>query len=314
MNSLTSPKDSMLRTYGDLMNIADMLVKSGMLPTNIKSKEAAAAIILKGRELGIPTMEAFSLINVIQGKPTISPQGMIALARRTKELEDISISDENDTAVVVVKRKGQSPFKTTFSAKDAAAMQLANKDNWQKQPRVMRQWRAISANFRITFPDVIGGMYTPEELGAEIDDEGAFMPNDANVVDVVQREVAEAMADVARKEGYRDGRIDANPPATAPASLTIPPLPQPIDVPSAAKRTAETRRQHPPLSPTQRGKLTELWAILNGNNDPATVAQGLDKLFTESFKHGMGDASYEEGARIVGTLLTELRSKTTTTA
>ena len=32
----------------------------------------------------------------------------------------------------------------------------------------MYQWRAISANFRITFPDVIAGMYTPEELGAEV--------------------------------------------------------------------------------------------------------------------------------------------------
>jgi hypothetical protein len=38
--------------------------------------------------------------------------------------------------------------------------------------------------------------------------------------------------------------------------------------------------------------------------------QGLDKLFTESFKHGLADATYEEGARLTGQLLTDLRAKT----
>ena len=36
-----------------LMFLGDTLVKSGMLPQSIKTKEAAVAVILKGRELGI---------------------------------------------------------------------------------------------------------------------------------------------------------------------------------------------------------------------------------------------------------------------
>lgn len=218
-NSLTLPKDSMLRTFGDLIQMSDMLVKSGMIPPTVKTKEAAAAIILKGRELGIPTMEAFSLINVISGKPTISPQGMIALARRTGQLQDITITDETDTAVVTVTRKGQTPFTTRFSARDAVAMGLANKDNWQKQPKVMRQWRAISANFRITFPDVIGGMYMPEELGADVNDEGEVIQFTETHV---PRDFADDQARGAFVEGYQKGLIDAEP-ALVPGSSPLPP-------------------------------------------------------------------------------------------
>ncbi len=77
-------------------------------------------------------------------------------------------------------------------------------------------------------------------------------------------------------------------------------------------------RSHPPLSPVQRNKLTELWRILHGGGDPSVtqedVNEGLDKLFLEAYKHGVNEATYEEGARLTGQLLSELRNKTNTTA
>lgn len=72
-------------------------------------------------------------------------------------------------------------------------------------------------------------------------------------------------------------------------------------------------RSHPPLSPVQRNKLTELWRILHSGSDE-DVNEGLDKLFVETFKHGIGEATYEEGARLTGQLLAELRNKTNTPA
>lgn len=87
---------------------------------------------------------------------------------------------------------------------------------------------------------------------------------------------------------------------------------------NAPRSTNETRphysRSHPPISPVQRNKLTELWRILNGGGTDEQVTQELDKLFIESFKHGIAEATYEEGARLTGQLLTELRSKTNTPA
>jgi hypothetical protein len=68
-------------------------------------------------------------------------------------------------------------------------------------------------------------------------------------------------------------------------------------------------RSHPPLSPVQRNKLTELWRILHGGSDEE-VHEGLDQLFVEAYKHGINEATYEEGARVTGQLLAELRQKT----
>jgi hypothetical protein len=108
---------------------------------------------------------------------------MLALARRSRQLEDIKIRDDGETCTVALKRVGEEPHTTTFSQADAAAMGLAGKDNWKKQPAVMRQWRAVSAACRIVFPDVIGGMYTPEELGADVDAEGEIVDAPNGVIE-----------------------------------------------------------------------------------------------------------------------------------
>jgi hypothetical protein len=39
---------------------------------------------------------------------------------------------------------------------------------WQKYPDAMLRARCISAAARLAFPDIIGGMYTPEEIGAPV--------------------------------------------------------------------------------------------------------------------------------------------------
>lgn len=43
---------------------------------------------------------------------------------------------------------------------------LSEKYNWKQQPQVMRKWRAVAKCARVAFPDVIAGLYTPDELGA----------------------------------------------------------------------------------------------------------------------------------------------------
>lgn len=143
---------------------ADTLVKSGFLPTAVNTPEKAIAIIMKGRELGIGSMEALSSINVIQGKPSVSPQLMLALARRTGELEDLKMDANDKGATVTITRKGQSPYTTKFGIAEATAAGLLQKDNYKKQPAIMFQWRALASNLRVTFPDAISGLYTVDEM------------------------------------------------------------------------------------------------------------------------------------------------------
>lgn len=161
--------------FAVMKETATMLVKTGFLPQSIKTPEQAIAIILTGRELGIGTMAALNTINVIQGKPTVSPQLMLALIERSGQLEDIKITNGEKGVICDMKRKGRSAHREIFGINEAKAMKLDEKDNYKKQPLTMYRWRAVAACARVVFPDVILGLYTPDEMGAEVDTEGEFM-------------------------------------------------------------------------------------------------------------------------------------------
>lgn len=159
-----------------LFDFGGMLVKSGMLPSSVRTPEAAVAIMVKGMELGLPAMAALNGITVIQGKPTVSPQLMLSLINRSGQLEDIQIDTGAAGATVTMKRRGRTSFTAKFGPNEAQAMGLNTKDNYKKQAPVMYQWRAVAACARVVFPDVIDGLYTPEEMGADVnvDEDGAM--------------------------------------------------------------------------------------------------------------------------------------------
>lgn len=150
-----------------LMQKAEILIRSGMLPVHLKRPEQVVAIMLRGKELGIGYMEALTSLNFIQGKVSSSTQLMLALIYRSGKLDNIEMI-EGDPAKVVMKRKGMVPHTVLFGTKDAQKMGLMGKDNYRKQPTTMFMWRAIAICARRVFPDVVGAVYTPDELGVEI--------------------------------------------------------------------------------------------------------------------------------------------------
>lgn len=151
-----------------LLEMAGTLVQSGFLPNAINTPQKAVTIILAGRSLGIDEWAALSNINVIQGKPTISAQLMLALINRSGQLEEMVVDGDAKMCTCLMKRFGRGSHVETFTMQDAVALGYANKDNWKKQPAVMLKWRAVSACARVVFPDVILGFYTPEEMGADV--------------------------------------------------------------------------------------------------------------------------------------------------
>jgi len=154
--------------WASLKEQATVLVKSGMLPVSIRTPEQAIAIAIAAKELGVGMMEGFRSINVIQGKPTVSPQLMLALANRMGQLEDIEFDSNDQRCVVTITRKGRKPHREEFGVKEATGLGLISRDNYKKQPAVMFKWRAVAAALRVTFPDVVLGLYTPDEMGATV--------------------------------------------------------------------------------------------------------------------------------------------------
>lgn len=182
-NALTTRQSAALemapQTWQLMKDQAAMLVQSGFLPNSIRKPEQAIAIMLKGRELGVPAMQAFGQINVIQGKPTISAELMLALIYRDCPGAKVEYTKyEIDGCHIKATRPGHKPATFKFERGDAEAAGLLGKDNWRKYPRAMYRSRCISEMARSVFPDcLMGCSYTPEEINPDVrvDEDGVVV-------------------------------------------------------------------------------------------------------------------------------------------
>ncbi len=177
---LPSPQE-----WSQIIQMGGALVRSGMLPTSIRTAEAAAAIMLTGRELGIPPMRAFSKISVINGKPAMGAELMLSrVLERYPDADWVPIRRDVEGAIVKARRKLTDAYtEFSFLLEDAKRAGVMSKDSWQKYPRNMYYWRAVSDMVRALWPECLGpASHTPEELGAEVDEEG-------DVVDTTARQI-----------------------------------------------------------------------------------------------------------------------------
>jgi hypothetical protein len=149
---------------------AQTLVKSGFLPDHVNTPEKALAIMQRGRELGIPPMLALGSISIIKGKPVLAADLMAGLVYRAIDqrgdgLLDIIASTPGE-CVIRYRRWGQREAREYQYTWDDAVRAGADKSNptYRAHPAAMLRARAISAVCRMAFADVVGGIYTPEEI------------------------------------------------------------------------------------------------------------------------------------------------------
>lgn len=163
-----------LVSWNVLKEQANVLVRSGFLPSSITKPEQGIAIMMKGIELGIPPMLAFAHINVIKGKPTLSSELMLAQIYKHCSQAQIDFIRIDDTGcTIMAARPGRKQITISFTEEDAKRAGLLGKDTWKAYPRALYRSRAISEMARTIFPDLIAGCsYTPEELDDRYDHEG----------------------------------------------------------------------------------------------------------------------------------------------
>jgi hypothetical protein len=152
--------------------------------------------MLKGYELGLGHATAFEFIHVIQGKPSVSPKGALALIHQSSRLagmkiEDIDKDGKPFACKVWMKRSNGFEYSIQFTMDDAARAGLVKGDSgWEKYPANMLRWRAIGYVADIVFPDVIGGMGRPEELGATVDADGEPLAIEGTFTPVASQPIA----------------------------------------------------------------------------------------------------------------------------
>lgn len=179
--TLALPDDNELAR---MERIAGALAQSQMVPVAYRRKpHDILAATLAGRELGLSPMAAMQRIHMIDGRPTLSAEAMVALVQRAGHEIWVDPASNESGATVHGQRRGSERVHTlTFTMDEAKAAGITNKSNWRSYPKAMLRARAISALCRIAFADVLAGYaYDPDELGAVTDDKGNVL--EAKVVE-----------------------------------------------------------------------------------------------------------------------------------
>ena len=160
-----------------LRSKATAMVKSGFLPKAINTPEKAIAIIQAGQELGLGPMQAVRSIHVIDAKPTLSAELMAGLVYQRVPGGTLRVAEStSERCVVFAGRPGHEPTRFAFTLEDAKRAGIGQKDVWHKYPRAMLRSRCVSEACRAVFPDATMGCYTPEEMGAVVDEAGTPLP------------------------------------------------------------------------------------------------------------------------------------------
>lgn len=160
----------------DQLELSKALSVSGLLPDHLQGKpENLLAIFYAAQSISVPIWQAIQSMQVINGKVGMSADLHRALILRAGHTFRVVESTDQTATVVGIRRDDPDRFehRATFTIKDAQTAQIAGGGSWKKYPKAMLIARATTLLARNAFSDVIAGMsYTPEELGATVDEDG----------------------------------------------------------------------------------------------------------------------------------------------
>jgi hypothetical protein len=156
-----------ITTVDDAERLARIAVASGL--TALRRPEEAAVILLTGRELGLAPMQSLRGIHVVQGRPVLSADLMVAIVRRSGLCASWRTVESTPEACTIETRREGEPeaARKTWTMADAARAGLTAKGgNWKSYPAQMLRHRCAADLAREVYPDVVLGLYDPDEMQA----------------------------------------------------------------------------------------------------------------------------------------------------
>lgn len=156
-NELTTTKEYSVQ---EIAQMGQIFAKSGMY--GIKSPEMAMTLMFQAQAEGIHPCKAMQEYHVINGKPSLSSQAMLArfqLAGGTAKW----IKRTSTEATLYVSHKQGGELEVTWNIERAKKAGLLGNPTWTKYPEAMLSARCISEAIRAVFPACLGGMFSIEE-------------------------------------------------------------------------------------------------------------------------------------------------------
>lgn len=137
--------------------------------------QGVLSTVMLGRELGLPAMASLRSVHIIEGRHSLAASLMVALVLRSGLAEFFEpVSFDETQATYETKRRGaRNPVKLTHTIEMARTAWPKSKADWEKaflasgwgrNPTDMLVARATSRLARMVYPDLLAGLYTPDEL------------------------------------------------------------------------------------------------------------------------------------------------------
>lgn len=152
------------QSLDEAFRVSQAIAASGLAPRGLEKPEQIMVAIMAGAELGFAPFQSLQSFAVVNGRPTLWGDGLVAVVRRN----GCTIREwhEDDTAFCEVKRPdtGETILRS-FSQADAAKAGLSGKTGpWQQYPQRMRAMRARAWAVRDGCADMLRGFQVAEEV------------------------------------------------------------------------------------------------------------------------------------------------------
>jgi hypothetical protein len=174
-----------------ISEMAPVMYKSRLF--GISSVEAATAIMLKGYELGLSITASFELVQIVQGRPGLSPRGAMALLLNSPKIKKIKITrlvHTNGSYVgheCYMQRDSGFEYSMKFTMEDAKRAGVVKPGSgWENYPENMCQWRAIGFCADVVAPDITAGMTSIMKMPEQY---GVALSGDGDIIDATPKKV-----------------------------------------------------------------------------------------------------------------------------
>ena len=154
------------RNLEEAMTFAKMLSESLFVPKTYQGRPADIMCAMQmGAELGLTPMRSLLSIAVINGRPSMYGDAILAMVLASPVCDYVDESESTDTVGVCrTKRKGGREQVSRFSLDDAKRAGLLGKPGpWQTNTPRMLKLRARGFGVRDTFADVLANLVSAEE-------------------------------------------------------------------------------------------------------------------------------------------------------
>jgi hypothetical protein len=185
------------QTFEQALTFSQYLADSDLVPKDFKGRPGNCLVAIQwGAEIGLQPLQALQNLAVINGRPALWGDAVIALVRSSPACEYVVETQTDALATCKVKRRGEPEQVRTFGLDDAKKAGLLGKQGpWSQYPKRMMQMRARAFALRDVFPDVLRGLPVAEEVMDAPKDMGTAQEVAAPAVDAGILESAQHAAD-----------------------------------------------------------------------------------------------------------------------